>query len=591
MKSHTELRSLYEAFWSESPRSHTNIGYSPLVLAEDATTLFNSSGMQPLVPYLSGETHPQGNRLFNIQPCIRTQDIEEVGDFSHTTFFEMFGNWSLGEYYKKEQIPWKWEFLTNVLKLPKEKLYVTVFEGNEMVPRDEEAADIWKKLGIEEDRIFYYGVKENWWSRSGPPDKMPEGEIGGPSTEVFYDFGRTHDVRFGKECHPNCDCGRFLEICNSVFIQYRKVSSQLEELPQKNVDFGGGLERMLAAWNDTDVFETDLFAPIIKEVEAMSGQSYSDQAMKSPIRVIVDHIRASVFLIKDGVRPANKEHGYVLRRLLRRSVVKMHELTGQIPTSFDSIIEKGVVTAYKGTDLLENANIQEIVETIHEEIKKFSKTLENGLSHINKLTDINAKAAFDLYQSYGFPFELTLEFAEKKNIHLSKEDFEKELEAHRNLSKTTSAGMFKGGLADESDAVIKYHTTTHLLHQALKDVFGDIVRQEGSNITQERLRFDVRLHDKPTDEEVKKVEAIINEKISASLPVHFEIMPRAEAEKLGASAFFKEKYGETVKVYFIGDYSKELCGGPHVAITSEIGSIAITKVKKIGTQLVRFYVE
>ncbi len=529
-----------------------------------------------------------GTRLFDIQPSIRTQDIEEVGDNRHTMLFHMMGNWSLGEYFKEEQLAWKWEFFTKVLGLPVEKLFVSVFEGNKDVPRDEASAAIWKKLGIKDDHLYYYGVEKNWWSRSGPPDKMPEGEIGGPDSEVFYDFGTKHDSAFGETCHPNCDCGRFMEIGNSVFIQYIKRNGSLQELPQKNVDFGGGFERILAAWNDDpDMFATDIFTGIIKAIEKMTGKSYSDEKNKWALRVIADHIRAATYLIKDGVVPGNKEHGYVLRRLLRRAAVKMYELTGSIFTSTYAPISRSI---------LGDAHVAQVID---EEMKKFSSTLEKGLLLVEKEKQLDAHSAFNLFQSYGFPFELTQELALKKGISLNKDDFDKEFEAHKQLSKTTSAGKFKGGLADQSDQVLKYHTATHLLHKALQEVYGDIIRQEGSNITQERMRFDTRLDHKPTDEEIKKIEEIVNRKIKESLPVFAVSMTKEASEKLGASAFFKEKYGDMVQVYCIGGtpedpssaYSKELCGGPHVKNTGEIGEVHLSKVKKIGTQLVRFYLE
>jgi len=588
MKTHSELEDLFKDYWTKDPRHHVEVPAAPLVLSNDATTLFTSSGMQPLVPYLIGEKHPLGTRLFNIQPSIRTQDIEEVGDNRHTTFFHMMGNWSLGDYFKEEQLLWMWEFFTKVLALPKEKLFVSVFEGTADVHRDEEALQIWKKLGVNDDHIHYYGPSKNWWSRSGPPEKMPEGEIGGPDSEIFYDFGTEHDSSYGDECHPNCDCGRFMEIGNSVFIQYIKKNGKLEELPQKNVDFGGGMERILAAWNDNpDMFATDIFQDTIRNIETLSGRKYSDESAQSSIRIIADHIRAAAHLIRDGVVPANKEHGYVLRRLLRRSAVKMYELTGSIFTSSYSPIVVSV---------LDDGHIVRLVD---DEMKKFNTTLEKGLKMMDSLTDITNNTASEMYQTHGFPFELTQELAAKKNIQLSRDEFDKEMDIHRNLSKSTSEGKFKGGLADHSDQVIKYHTATHLLHRALQDVYGDIIRQEGSNITQERMRFDTRLDHKPTDEEVKHIEGIINAKIEESLPVFAITMTKTESEKIGASAFFKEKYPEVVQVYCIGGqeddpsgaYSKELCGGPHVKNTNDIGHISITKVKKIGTQLVRFYVE
>lgn len=559
---------------------------APLVLQGDATTLFTSSGMQPLVPYLSGkETHREGTRLVDIQPCIRTGDIDEVGDDTHNTFFEMLGNWSLGDYFKEEQLAWKLEFLTKVLGLPQEKIYVTVFEGDSMVPRDEESAAIWKKLGVAADHIFYYGAGSNWWSRSGPPDKMPVGEIGGPDSEVFLELSKGDETK-----GPEDDENRFIEICNTVFIQYEKVGDgSLQLLPKKNVDFGGGFERLLAVINGSTVsYSTDLFQPLLQTIEDVVHASYEKH--EQDMRVIADHVRAGTFLIHHGVTPSNKEHGYILRRLLRRAAIRMHKLVGgsngliKLADCVDPIID-----TYKGI-YFDGSEGKAIKEVISDEMNRFSGTLERGLREINKRPSIDGKVAFDLFQSYGFPIELTSELAAEKGIALDVQEFEKEMQSHRELSKSSSAGKFKGGLADSSDQVLKYHTATHLLHQALKDVFGDVIRQEGSNITQERLRFDTRIDKKPTDDEILRVEEIINTKIKESLPVYKKDMSRDEADKLGAASFFREKYGDVVSVYFIGDYSKEFCGGPHVSNTSEIGQLVITKVKSIGSNLLRIYV-
>ncbi|OGK44057.1 hypothetical protein A2957_01755 [Candidatus Roizmanbacteria bacterium RIFCSPLOWO2_01_FULL_38_11] len=607
---HVQLRELFLDFWKS--KDHVVIKPASLVLQNDATTLFTSSGMQPLVPYLLGESHPKGSLLCDIQPCIRTQDIEEVGDNRHTTFFEMLGNWSLGKYFKEEQLAWKWEFLTKHLNLPTEKLYVTVFEGGMAVPKDEESARIWKSLGVLEDRIGYYGFDKSWWSRSGTPETMPEGEIGGPSSEVFYDFGKDlklHEASPYKDqaCHPNCDCGRFIEICNSVFIQYLKENDNLIELKQRNVDFGGGLERILMAINNnSDIFSTDVFSSIMKEIEEGTQKKYSDDKNKREMRVIADHIKAAVFLIVSGVIPSNKQQGYVLRRLLRRSAVAMYLLSGQISGNLLNIVDNGVLATYDKFGSKDHYLIDRdrdrgmVMSIISKEIETFSETLERALRRFDKLDDDQLDMeAFNLYSSYGFPFEVTQELSKKRGVDISKRTFDELNKTHKELSQKVSSGFFKGGLADHSDQVIKYHTTTHLLHQALKDVFGPDVRQEGSNITTERLRFDARLKDKPSDEDIKRVEDLINKKIEASLPVYFLIMPKEDAEKIGAASFFKEKYDDMVKVYCIGGdpehldkaYSKEFCGGPHASNTSEIGIIKITKIKKIGDSLVRFYLE
>ncbi len=604
-----DLRLLYKKFWES--RGHKAVPPAPLVLSEDPTTLFTSSGMQQLVPYLTGEVHPLGKRVFDIQPCLRSQDIEEVGDNRHDTFFEMLGNWSFGDYFKKEQLPWVLEFFTKELGLDKECLYVSVFEGTKDVPKDSESEEIWLKLGIPQERIFFYGVEKNWWSRSGTPEQMPVGEIGGPDSEIFYDFGadlklHEHSVFKDQKCHPNCDCGRFIEIGNSVFIQYRKSEDKtLEELPQKNVDFGGGFERILASvYNTPDIFATDLYQTIIHAIEEFTKQKYEGEN-KAYIRVIADHLKASTFLIQDGVTPSNKLQGYILRRLLRRAAVKMHFLGVDIQKmSSLSKIAKSVVETYKNIYFDEKTDITYIEHTISLELSKFSKSIVKGMNEIHKNAEneVTGKRAFDWYQSYGFPPEITKELLrdiyKEKNQNFPEEEFDKEVEEaatqHQQLSRTSSAGMFKGGLADQSEQTVKYHTATHLLHQALFELLGDDVRQEGSNITGERLRFDFAASRKVSDEEKDQLEKIINEKIHEALPVNFQIMPKDEASKIGAKSFFREKYPDSVKVYFVGNdletaYSKEFCGGPHVKNTADIGTIKIFKYEKIGNNLYRIY--
>lgn len=592
MLTHVQLRKKFADFWVKN--GHKEILPIPLVPQNDPTTLFTGSGMQQLVPYLLGETHPQGKRIFDIQPCFRSQDIEEVGDNRHTTFFEMMGNWSLGDYFKKEQLTWFWEFLTEEIKLPKEKLYVTVFAGDKKnaLPADEESIEVWKSLGISENHIFKYGPDKNWWSRAGIPDNMPPGEPGGPDSEVFFEFKQVpHDKKFGEKCHPNCDCGRFLEIGNSVFMQYKKVpDGTFQELPAMNVDFGGGLERILAAENnDPDVFKTDAFSKIISEIEKLSGKIYED-GNESKMRIIIDHLKGATFLIAGGVMPGNKEHGYVLRRLLRRSAIKMYQLTDGKTTDFAEIADSGVLATYDGAQGIERKKLQkEVVTIIAEEIKKFNLSIIKGLKEINKIEKVDGKIAFDLYQNLGFPYELTEELFREKGQEIDRKQFITEFNKHKELSRSSSRAKFKGGLADHSAQTIKYHTATHLLHQALFDVVGSNIRQEGSNITTERLRFDFASTLKPTEEQIKKVEEIINNKIKESLSVEFKIIPKEEALKLGAKSFFREKYSDMVKVYFIKDYSKEFCGGPHVKNTSEIGKIEIYKFEKIGSNFYRIY--
>ncbi len=581
--SHLQLREKFTKFWQD--REHKLVSPVSLVPENDPTTLFTGSGMQPLVPYLLGEPHPLGKKLFNIQPCFRAQDIEEVGDNRHTTFFEMLGNWSLGTYFKKEQLEWCWKFFTQELQLPENKLWVTVFKGDQTIPADEESYLIWKKLGVPENRIHKYGIDHNWWSRAGIPKDMPAGEPGGPDSEVFYEFDSVkHDKKFGEKCHPNCNCGKFLEIGNSVFMQYKKnKDGTFSELPNKNVDFGGGLERTLAAVNNNpDVFQIDVLKPIMDSIERHITQNSSKQALQ----ITADHLKAAIFLIRDGVRPANKEQGYVLRRLIRRSVVKLSRLTTTTPLNAYKDVYNAIVEIYSG--IYPELKKVDIFSFIEEEIVRFDKTLERGMNEIRKLEKIDGKQAFYFYQSYGFPFEITEEIMKEKGQTLNREEFQQEVEKHKDLSRSASVGKFKGGLADQSEQTIKYHTVTHLIHQALYDVLTN-VRQEGSNITAERLRFDFYAEKKPAPEEIKKVEEIVNQKIQQSLPVRFEILSKVEADKIGARSFFKEKYGDKVKVYFIGDYSKEFCGGPHVKNTKELAKIKIYKFEKIGSNLYRIY--
>ena len=589
-----EIREKYIKFFEE--KGHARIEPAPLVLENDPTTLFTSAGMQPLIPYLKGESHPKGKRLVDIQPSLRLQDIEEVGDASHTTFFEMLGNWSLGDYFKKEQLEWCWEFFTKELKLDPEKLHVSVFEGTNEVPKDTESAEAWKGIGVPEDRIFYYGVDKNWWSRSGSPELMPAGEIGGPDSEIFFEFEDVvHDKKFGEKCHPNCQCGRFMEIGNSVFIQYeKKEDGSLKELPQKNVDFGGGLERIATAVkNDPDIFKIDVFAPIIKELESRLGIEYgSNKEISRSLRIIADHVRASVFLMAEGVRPGNKRQEYVLRRLLRRSVFK----TYLINRNFDSKDFKSVADAAFQIypEHFKQTSKEEIISEISLEIRKFRNTVERGTKETEKIEKIDGKFAFYLYESFGFPWELTEEIAESKGQKIDKKEFEREFEKHRELSRTASAGMFKGGLADSSEEVTKLHTATHLLHTALRKVLGEGVSQKGSNITTDRLRFDFSFPEKLTDDEIMKVESLINEVVDKGLPVSFETKTLDEAIEEGALHFFGERYGKEVKVYTVGDpegewFSKEVCGGPHVKNTKAIGHVRIVKQEKVGSGTVRVY--
>ncbi|MBI4065190.1 alanine--tRNA ligase [Candidatus Gottesmanbacteria bacterium] len=615
MKS-AEVRKKFIEFYKA--RGHVEVPSASLVPENDPTTLFTSSGMQPLVPYLLGQTHPLGNRLVNSQKAFRAQDIEEVGNNRHTTFFEMLGNWSLGDYFKKEQLPWIWEFLTKELGLPKERLYVSVFEGDKNVPRDEESAEIWKKLGVPEEKIFSYDITKNWWSRAGEPSRMPPGEPGGPDSEVFYEFTQVeHDPKFGKHCHPNCDCGRFMEIANSVFMQYRKnKDGSLEELPNKNVDFGGGLERLVAVTENTpDVFDTDLFLPIIQKIEEVTHQSYSEDKNKTAIRAIADHVKAATFLIVDGVMPSNKERGYIVRRLLRSASVKFAFLRDNPGEYLPPELTTTVLTMYDGVHTIdEKKQGGDVYRVVEEEIRKFQKTLHLGLKVLQKTTFVDGRKAFDLYQTYGFPLEVTIEILKGKGKTVEDvQGFHEEFKKHQELSRTAAKGMFKGGLADHSEEVTKLHTATHLLHQALRVVLGPHVSQKGSNITAERLRFDFSHPNKLTDEQLKRVSDLVNEKIKEDLPVSYEIIEKETALSSGALAFFGERYGEKVKVYTIGGttaepskikaqpstkqlakekqtpFSLEICGGPHVAQTGALGHFTIDREESLGYGIRRIY--
>ncbi len=616
-----EIREKYLAFYKA--HGHAIVPSSLLVPENDPTTLFTGSGMQPMVPYLLGANHPEGTRIADSQKSFRTVDIEEVGDNRHTTFFEMLGNWSLGDYFKAEQLPWIFTFLTDEIGLDPARLYVTAFIGDEKndLPRDTESVEIWKGLfkekgidaeagliGSEADgyergmrpgeRIFYYDAKKNWWSRAGVPENMPTGEPGGPDSEMFYDFGAPHDTKFGAKCHPNCDCGRFLEIGNSVFMQYIKnPDGSFGLLPKKNVDFGGGLERIaMAVANVSDIIAV-CHQSIVEQLERISEKKY-DTASPSDVaafRIVADHVKAATFLIGDGVVPSNTERGYFVRRLLRRAVryadqLGMHE--AKLSTLIDPAVEP-YKEAYPETYKVRESIKQEI----NKEEEKFRKTLREGLREFEKLcaTENPGKVlaggdVFDLYQSYGFPIELTRELAGEKGFTIDEEGYRTHLELHQEKSRTASAGTFKGGLADASEQTTKLHTAHHLLLRALQMVLGSAVKQRGSNITSERLRLDFLYGAKMTDEQKQEVERIVNEKITEDLPVIHSEMPREEAEKLGAEHEFGQKYPDRVSVYSIGPkaatlenpqfdkaFSIEFCGGPHVSHTGAIGRFKLVK--------------
>lgn len=576
----SEIINKYIKFFEKN--GHKRITNSPLVPIDDPTTLFTSSGMQPLIPYLLGESHPAGKRLVNVQNSFRAVDIDEVGDNRHTTFFRMLGNWSLGDYFKKEEIPWLWEFLTSELKLPKEKLFITVFGGEGEIKKDTESYEIWKKI-VPEDKIFWGGVDKNWWSRSGVPKNMPVGEIGGPDTEVYF---RLDDLEHEKKCKDNpvdCECGKFLEIANSVFIEFQKSDKGFKELPNKNVDFGGGLERLLAAVEDkSDIFKTSLFDPIVKAIERETGNSYEKK--KNEIRIVADHLRAAVYLIDAGVFPSNKERGYILRRLLRRSFDNLGK------ADVENIIS-AIVSECRKTDESLSKNFEEIKNVILQEQQNYKKVINAAEKIIsapatdNGTKEISADEAFKMYSTHGLsPTQI-----KSLGYIFDESQFAKLMEEHSKKSKTASSGMFKGGLADHSDLTIKGHTATHLLHQALRDMFGLALHQTGSNITSERVRFDFNFERNLTEEEIKKVEESVMEKIKENLPVHFEMLPLAKAKEIGAIGLFDDKYEGEVKVYFIGEYSKEFCGGPHVDFTGKLNSFTIIKQENLGRGQKRIY--
>jgi alanyl-tRNA synthetase len=600
----SEIREKYLSYFKK--KGHAIIPTCSLVPDNDPSTLFTSAGMQQMIPYLLGENHPLGSRIANSQKCLRTQDIKEVGDNRHTTFFEMLGNWSLNDYFKKEQIEWIFGFLTKEIRLDPKNIYVTAFRGLDEagIPKDGETANIWKQLfasagvdakgvdfserdGMQGGRIFYYDEKKNWWSRSGVPRAMPEGELGGPDSEIFWDFGadlKLHENSQWKDlpCHINCDCGRFLEIGNNVFMEYVKRNGRVEKMECHNVDFGGGMERIAAAsLNDPDIFKIDLFKPVIERLEQLSGKVYgSDIKIKSAMRVIADHIRSAVFLISDGVVPSNKAQGYFARRLVRRAIAKGQELG--IDKNFLSDISKTAVAAYGDIYRLP----LEIIEAeFDKEETKFRKTLDEGLKEFQKMAggdgkSLSGKQLFDLYQSYGFPLELSLEIAMGKNIGIEKgaeDEYRAYFKNHQELSRTASAGMFKGGLADSGEQTTKLHTAAHLMLAALRKVLGEHVIQRGSNITAERLRFDFSHSEKMTPDQVKQVEDIVNGKIAEHLMVIKEEMGLDGARASGAMGVFGSKYGERVTVYTIGNFSKEICGGPHANNTGELGCFKIIK--------------
>jgi alanyl-tRNA synthetase len=620
-----ELRSAYLNFF-KTKANHAIVPSAKVLPENDPTTLFTGSGMQPMVPFLLGESHPQGTRIADSQKCIRTQDIEEVGDNRHTTFFEMLGNWSLGDYFKQEQINWMFTFLVEELGLDANRLCFTCYAGNDElgIPRDTEAAELWQsllkeqgidagiaenaeELGMQGARIFYYDDKKNWWSRAGVPANMPAGEPGGPDTEMFWDFGEAlglHEQSEWKDepCHVNCDCGRFMEIGNNVFMQYQKTEDGFAELPQKNVDFGGGLERIAAAMiNDPDVFMIDLFAGLRETLETLSGKTYGkDEEDTYAFRIVMDHLRASVFLIADGAPPSNKDQGYYTRRMLRRAV-RYLDVLGIAPGACKQAAE-AVIDTYQDAYPELTTQKETILSAIDTEETKFRATLAEGMKRFEALASeteaggtLDAQGTFDLYQSFGFPLEMTIELAEERNIKVDEAAFEQAMQAHKDLSREASAAKFKGGLADHSEMSVKYHTATHLLHAALLEVLGPHATQKGSNITPERLRFDFNHTEALTPEQKTKVEELVNAAIQKDYQVTYQELSFDEAKAKGAIGLFEDKYQDVVKVYTIGDedalpeasplaetFSRELCGGPHVERTGVLGTFKIKKEKSCG---------
>lgn len=596
-----EIRNSYLEFFKE--RGHAVVKRAPLILKDDPSTLFTGSGMQPMIPYLLGEAHPEGVRIADSQTCLRAQDIEDIGDNRHTTFFEMLGNWSMGDYFKEQQIEWMFEWLSEVVKLDMSKLYVTAFIGAPEygIEKDTEAVAVWKRLfeakglsvgeaeiGSEEagyergmkegERFFYYDGSKNWWSRNGSPETTPVGDPCGPDSEMFYDFGTEHDPSYGEFCHPNCDCGRFMEIGNNVFMAYRKVSDGVfEPLEKPNIDHGSGLERIAAAAiNDPDVFKISLMWPIIEKLQKLSKKNYEDHT--ESMRVIADHLRAATFLAVDGCVPANKEQGYVMRRLLRRAIRFAFDL-GIEQNFFEQIVP--VVTSLYETDYPEVAEHRdEVIAVLVKEEKVFRQTLRKGLQQLAKFADngVTGLELFTLYDTYGFPVELSTEEAIKQGLELSsdwRKEFDEHMEAQRNRSRTATKGEFKGGLGGDTLQHRKYHTATHLLQSALREVIGTGIQQHGSNITEDRLRFDFSFDRKVTREELDRAEVLVNGWIAEDLPVSFKMYPTAEALSMGAIGPFGERYNEEVKVYQMGEgdniVSLEICGGPHVDHTGQLG--------------------
>lgn len=569
-----ELRTMYVNFFKE--RGHQEIASASLLPENDPTVLFTMAGMHPLVPYLLGEKHPGGKRLTNVQKCVRTEDIDEVGDDTHCTFFEMLGNWSLGDYFKQESISMSFDFLTNHLHIPQPRLAVTVFGGDDLVPADTEAAEIWKGLGLTDDQIFRYGREDNWWG--------PAGQTGpcGPDTEIFYDMGKP---KCGPDCGPACHCGKYVEIWNNVFMEFKKeADGSFSELAQKNVDTGMGLERILTVFNGkTSMYETESFLPImtkLEEILAAEGKELPEREK----RIICEHTRTATFILGDPMKisPSNTEQGYILRRLIRR-IIRLFKKAG-ISTNHLCTLSKIIIGQYQDVYPELGTNQSFILEQLEKEHTLFSKTLDDGLKkatryldHIGKEGTLGGDLAFKLYDTYGFPIEFTAELAQERGYQVDMESFRQKFEEHQQKSRQGAAGKFAGGLADHSEQTARLHTATHLLNGALRQVLGDGIYQRGSNITAERLRFDFSFDRKVTPEELKQVSDIVNEAIEKQIDVILEELPLKDAYEAGAIGVFTGKYEDIVKVYTIPGYSKEICGGPHAGNTGELGSFRILK--------------
>ena len=579
-----ELREMYLKYFKD--KEHSVIASASLFPEDDPTVLFTSAGMHPLVPYLLGQPHPEGKRLTNVQKCVRTTDIEEVGDTTHLTFFEMLGNWSLGDYWKKEAIIWSYEFLTSrkYLGFNPEKLSVTVFAGDEDSPRDDEAAEAWRSVGIPDERIYFLGKDDNWWiaGNTGPC---------GPCTEMFIEVDEI--PKCSPDCRPGCNCGHFVEVWNDVFMSYRKLDDgTYEPLKMNSIDTGMGVERTIAMVQGVQtVFDTEFFIPLIEYVKQLSSKEEYSEEDDRLIRIIVDHVRSAVMIMADDrkIGPSNVEQGYIVRRILRKAIHSADRLG--IGHGFMNSLAEIVIDMFKDLYGEVKRNKEFIMSSLKDEETKFRKTLTKAIRKFDKVYNdtgtITGGDAFLLFTSFGLPLEMTRDLAEEKGIQIDMDEFTKQFEEHREISRTATQGKFKGGLAEHSEKIVKLHTATHLLQEALRRVLGDEVTQNGSNITEERLRFDFTFSRKLTPEEIKQVEKLVNEIIAQNIEVAQQFMPYDDAIAKGALAFFKENYGETVSVYSVGDFSMELCGGPHVERTGVLKKFRIVKQKSIGLGLMR----